>query len=53
MICGKGAHMPQAMLRMGVRWSLASPVSDRHVEALRAARGVPVDHATIQHWVVP
>jgi putative transposase len=37
---------------MGVRWSLASPLSDRHVEALREARGGPSDHATVQRWVV-
>lgn len=37
---------------MGVRWYVAYPLRSRHVEALMAARGVPVDHATIQRWVV-
>jgi putative transposase len=37
---------------MGVRWYVASPLSYRHVEALMEERGVPVDHATIQRWVV-
>jgi putative transposase len=37
---------------MGVRWYVAYPLSYRHVEELMAERGVPVDHATIQRWVV-
>jgi putative transposase len=37
---------------MGVRWSLAYPLSDRHVEELLEERGVPIDHATVQRWVV-
>jgi putative transposase len=37
---------------MGVRWYVACPLSYRHVEELMAERGVPVDHATIQRWVV-
>jgi len=37
---------------MGVRWYLAYPLSYRHVEALMEERGVPIDHATIQRWVV-
>jgi putative transposase len=35
-----------------VRWYLAYPLSYRHVEELMEERGVPVDHATIQCWVV-
>ena len=52
MISFKGAHFPQDIILMGVRWYLASPLSYRHVEELMEARGVPVDHATIQRWVV-
>ena len=37
---------------MGVRWYLAYPLSYRHVEALLEERGVPIDHATLQRWVV-
>ena len=37
---------------MGVRWYVAYPLSYRHVEELMEERGVPVDHATIQRWVV-
>jgi putative transposase len=48
----KGAHFPQDIMLMGVRWYVAYPLSYRHVEALMEERGVPVDHATIQRWVV-
>jgi putative transposase len=48
----KGAHFPQDIILMGVRWYLAYPLSYRHVEELMEERGVPVDHATIQRWVV-
>src|SRR5262249_14565919 len=39
-------------MRMGVRWYVAYPLSYRHGEALLEKRGVPIDHATIQRWVV-
>jgi putative transposase len=48
----KGAHFPQDIILMGVRWYLAYPLSYRHVEELMEERGVPVDHATIHRWVV-
>ena len=48
----KGAHFPQDILLMGVRWYVAYPLSYRHVEELMEERGVPIDHATIQRWVV-
>src|SRR2546423_3699538 len=48
----KGAHFPQEIILMGVRWYLAYPLSCRHVEELMEERGVPIDHATIQRWVV-
>ena len=37
---------------MGVRWYMAYPLSYRHVEELMEERGVPIDHATIQRWMV-
>src|SRR5881296_1269106 len=52
MISFKGAHFPQDIILMGVRWYVAYPLSYRHVEELMEERGVPVDHATIQRWVV-
>ena len=48
----KGAHFPKNIMLMGVRWYVAYPLSYRHVEELMEERGVPVDHATIQRWVV-
>jgi putative transposase len=48
----KGAHFPQDIILMGIRWYVAYPLSYRHVEELMEERGVPVDHATIQRWVV-
>src|SRR6266702_2722036 len=48
----KGAHFPQDIILMGVRWYLAYPLSYRHVEELLEERGVPIDHAIIQRWVV-
>src|SRR6266446_598229 len=48
----KGAHFPPDIILMGVRWYVAYPLSYRHVEALLEERGVPIDHATIQRWVV-
>src|ERR1700752_4946778 len=48
----KGAHFPPDIILMGVRWYVAYPLSYRHVEELMQERGVPVDHATLQRWVV-
>ena len=48
----KGAHFPTDIILMGVRWYVAYPLSYRHVEELLEERGVPIDHATIQRWVV-
>ena len=43
----KGAHFPQDIILMGVRWYVAYPLSTRHVEELMLERGVHVDHSTI------
>ena len=48
----KGAHFPKDIILMGVRWYVAYPLSYRHVEELMEERGVAVDHATVQRWVV-
>jgi putative transposase len=48
----KGAHFPQDIILTGVRWYVAYPVSTRHVEELMRERGVYVDHATINRWVI-
>jgi putative transposase len=52
MVSCKGAHFPKDILLTWVRWYVAYPLSSRHVEALMQERGVSVDHATINRWVV-
>src|SRR5215510_5146029 len=47
-----GAQLPPALLLMGVRWDVASPIRPRHVDALLLTRGVHVEHSTIHRWVV-
>jgi transposase-like protein len=48
----KGAHFPPEVILMGVRWYLAYPLSTRHVEELMEERGIELDHATINRWVI-
>ena len=48
----KGAHFPPEIILMGVRWYVAYPLSTRHVEELMEERGVELDHATINRWVI-
>ena len=48
----KGAHFPQEVILMGVRWYFAYPLSTRHVEELMEERGVELAHATINRWVI-
>jgi len=48
----KGAHFLQEIILTGVRWYVAYPLSTRHVEELMEERGVQVDHATINRWVI-
>jgi putative transposase len=48
----KGAHFPHEIILTCVRWYVAYPLSTRHVEELMRERGVPVDHATVNRWVI-
>ena len=48
----QGAHFPKEVILMGVRWYLTYPLSTCHVEELREERGVELDHATINRWIV-
>jgi putative transposase len=48
----KGAHFPQDIILMGVRWYVAYPLSMRHGEELMRERRVHVDHSTINRWVI-
>jgi len=48
----KGARFPKSIILQVVSWYLRYSLSYRDIEELMAERGVEVDHATIQRWVV-
>lgn len=48
----KGSHFPKDVILMSMRWYIAYPLSYRHVEELLAERGLSIDHATVNRWVV-
>jgi putative transposase len=50
--CCKGAHFPKEIIRTGVRWDDAYPLSTRHIEELMLERGVHVDHSPMNRWVI-
>jgi transposase-like protein len=52
MISFTGAHFPKDIILMRVRWYVAYLLSTRHGEELMRERGVHVDHATINRWIV-
>src|SRR5215831_6112916 len=52
MVSFKGAHFVKDISLTCIRWSVAYPFSDRQVEELMQERGVLVDHATINRWVL-
>jgi putative transposase len=52
MVSFKGAHFGQDIILTCVRWYLAYPLGYRQVEELMEARGVRVDHASINRWVL-
>ena len=52
MIGFTGRHFPKDIILMAVRWYVAYPLSYRNIEDLIAERGVKVDHATVNRWVI-
>jgi putative transposase len=52
MVSFKGAHFVKDIILTCVRWYVAYPLSYRQVEGLMEERGVSVDHATINRWVL-
>ena len=48
----KGCHFPKAVILTCVRWYLRYKLSFRDLEEMMAERGVRVDHATINRWVI-
>src|SRR6266540_6486814 len=52
MVSFKDTHFVKDMILTCVRWYVAYPLSYRQVEELMEERGVSVDHATINRWVL-
>ena len=52
MIHFKGCHFPKEVILMAIRWYIAYPLSYRHVEELMEERGLKLDHATMNRWIV-
>jgi putative transposase len=52
MVSFKGAHFAKDIILTCIRWYVAYPLSYRQVEELMQERGVSVDHATINRWVL-
>ena len=52
MIHCKGCHFPNEVILMAIRWYIAYPLSYRHVEELMEERGLKLDHATVNRWVI-
>ena len=52
MLSFKGRHFLESVILMTVRWYVAYALSYRDIEELMEERGVHMDHATLQRWVV-
>lgn len=47
-----GGHFPKCIVLQAVFWYLRYSLSYRDIEELMEERGVEIDHATVQRWVV-
>lgn len=52
MIDFKGVHYPKSVILHAVFFYVRYAVSHRDLEEILAERGVAVDHATLNRWVV-
>ena len=52
MIDFKGSHFEKEIIMWGVCWYVAYPISYRQLEEMMQERGVAVDHATLNRWVI-
>src|SRR3954469_24220235 len=52
MINFKGSQFEKEIILWGVRWYVAYPISYRQLEEMMGERGVAVDHATLNRWVL-
>ena len=48
----KGNHFPKSVILYAVFFYVRYGVSYRDLEEIMAERGVEIDHATLNHWVV-
>jgi len=48
----KGSHFPRSVMLYAVFFYLRYPVSYRDLQEIMAERGVNVDHATLNRWVI-
>ena len=48
----KGCHFPSEVILETVRYYIAYKLSYREIEEIQRERGVTVDHATINRWVL-
>ena len=48
----KGAHFPKSVILYAVFFYVRYPGSYRDLQEIMAERGVNVDHATLNRWVV-
>jgi putative transposase len=48
----KQRHFNKQIILTCVRWYLAYPLSYRHIEEMMQERGLTIDHATINRWVL-
>ena len=47
-----GRHYPKSIILQCVRWYVAYALSYRNIEEMMAERGIYVDHATLNRWVL-
>ncbi len=52
MIDFKGSHFEKEIILWDIRWYVAYPISYRQLEEMMKERGVPVDHSTLNRWVI-
>src|ERR1700745_4350731 len=52
MIAFKGSQFEREIILWGVRWYVVYPIFYRQLEEMMGERGVVVDHATLNRWVI-
>ena len=52
MISFKGKHFAKDIILLVVRWYVSYSLSYRNIEEMMLERGIKVDHATLNRWVI-